>query len=216
MNIERKYFLMGASSAAFAALAPAELRAATPTHVLDIQSTAWEVRPGLAQRITTAGGSYPGTPLRALQGTTIDVAVRNRTTSARAIHWHGLHVSPHVDGMPELGTPLAEPNTITVYRLPITVGGTRWYHSHHGADMLFGGLSGPLGIDRKDEPGRYDREIVLMLHEFAPSIPIEGSMQDQRGAGAATLAAPLENGMNGALKMSAMSPNLAMRDARYA
>jgi FtsP/CotA-like multicopper oxidase with cupredoxin domain len=188
--------------------------AATASATLDLQETDWEVRPGLVERITTAGGTYPGTPIRVPQDTTVDIAVRNRTSAVVAIHWHGLVASPAVDGVPELGTPVVKPGETRTYPVSATVGGTRWYHAHAGADLLFGGLAGSFIVDRKSEPSRYDLEVVLLLHEFARSTPLSGSARDERPAGAPSLSKP--SGDMGEMVMNGVRPaSMLMHDARY-
>ena len=59
--------------------------------------------------------------------------------------------------------------------------GYRFYHTHNeaGADLSAGQYSGQVGqvyIEPKHEPGKYDREVFLVLKEFAPSFSRGGDM----------------------------------------
>ena len=213
---------------------------ASPTATLTIENTNWEVRPGLTVRTKTYGGKIPGPMLRVREGEYVTIAVRNTTRETQTVHWHGLIVSDRVDGTVDLGTPAVRPGGVQNYTFAVKPGGTRWYHSHFG-EGLFSGMFGPLIIDRNGEPGNYDREVILLLHEFKHSIPVTGMMMERRPPGSPTLSAPAMNmgammggsgsGMMSGGKMGGssmmggsgmmggdgmMGPNMLMRDATYA
>ena len=109
MKMRRQEFHVGAGAVTLAALAPRTPADAATSHLLDIEESTLEIRPGIFQRTVTAGGGYPGTAIRAKLGSTIDVSVRNRTRAALAIHWHGLITSPEVDGVPALVVEILSP-----------------------------------------------------------------------------------------------------------
>jgi FtsP/CotA-like multicopper oxidase with cupredoxin domain len=51
--------------------------------------------------------------------------------------------------------------------------GTRWYHSHKvaGTDLtrsIYAGMYGFFIIDPVNNPGRYDREVLLAAHHWEP------------------------------------------------
>ena len=59
--------------------------------------------------------------------------------------------------------------------------GFRFYHTHvfAGGDLNRGtytGQAGPVYIEPKDDPGAYDREVFLVMKEFAPSFSRGGDM----------------------------------------
>ncbi|HUX67722.1 MAG TPA: hypothetical protein VMV31_09555 [Terriglobales bacterium] len=59
--------------------------------------------------------------------------------------------------------------------------GLRFYHTHlrAGANLamgMYGGEVGAVYIEPKAEPGRYDREVFLVLKEFLPSFSRGGDM----------------------------------------
>jgi hypothetical protein len=59
--------------------------------------------------------------------------------------------------------------------------GFRFYHTHvmAGADLNRGtytGQAGPVYIEAKDNAGAYDREVFIVLKEFAPSWSRGGDM----------------------------------------
>ena len=59
--------------------------------------------------------------------------------------------------------------------------GLRFYHTHirAGADLAAGqysGLVGPVYIEPKENPGRYDREVFVTMKEFQPTLSRGGDM----------------------------------------
>jgi FtsP/CotA-like multicopper oxidase with cupredoxin domain len=231
--MKRAPFLFAlAASSAVPILGPAPATAKADA-TLTIEEANWEVRPGLTVRTKTYGGKIPGPLLRFREGERVTIAVRNTTSETQTVHWHGLIVSDLVDGVVDTGTPPVRPHTARSYTFVVTPGGTRWYHSHFG-EGLFSGMFGPLIIDRNNEPGNYDREVILLLHEFKHSIPAAGMMMERRPPGSPTLSAPAMDmgammggsgsGMMGGGMMSGgnmmgggmMGPNMLMHDATYA
>jgi FtsP/CotA-like multicopper oxidase with cupredoxin domain len=90
-------------------------------------------------------------------------------------------VPPDVDGASEEGTPYLLPQSRR--RISFTPGpaGFRFYHTHMraGADLASGQYTGEVGavyIEPRDDPGRYDREVFLVLKEFEPSLSRGGDM----------------------------------------
>jgi FtsP/CotA-like multicopper oxidase with cupredoxin domain len=88
-------------------------------------------------------GSMPGPLLRAREGETIVVRLRNRLKESTSIHWHGLLIPNAMDGVPGVTFRGIDPGQTFVYRLPIKQNGTYWYHSHSGLQEQLG-LYGPL------------------------------------------------------------------------
>ena len=196
-----------------------------PDHVITIEQTSWEVRRGLVVRTLSFGGIVPGKLLRVREGSRTTVEVRNRTAIAQSISWHGMVVPDWVDG---LATPDVPPRGARTYTFTATPTGTRFYHSFHGGGM-FTGLFGPLIVEPKSERGDYDREVVLVLHEFEHTIPTQGSMRSARPSGSPTLSSPVmnmmgANTMGGGMMDGAMMggmmrggmQNMLIHPARYA
>ena len=84
---------------------------------------------------------------------------------------------------------MVEPGHTERYTFTPKPTGTRWYHSHDmaGPDLrrsLYSGMYGSLVIEPANDPGRYDREILLAAHHWEPR---SVSMQDIRRLTAATV-----------------------------
>jgi CopA family copper-resistance protein len=116
-------------------------------------------------------GSVPGPLIRLREGQIVRLNVTNHLAEDTSIHWHGLLVPFHMDGVPGISFPGIRPGQTFTYEFPIRQAGTYWYHSHSGLQEQQGHY-GPLVIDPAgEEPVRYDREFILLLSEFTPLHP---------------------------------------------
>jgi len=116
-------------------------------------------------------GSVPGPLIRLKQGQNVRLNVTNNLAEDTSIHWHGLLLPFHMDGVPGISFPGIKPGQTFTYEFPIRQAGTYWYHSHSGLQEQQGHY-GPLVIDPAgDEPAEYDRDYILLLSEFSPLHP---------------------------------------------
>ncbi|WP_296718414.1 copper resistance system multicopper oxidase [Erythrobacter sp.] len=116
-------------------------------------------------------GSVPGPLVRLKEGTNVRLNVTNHLAEDTSIHWHGLLVPFHMDGVPGISFPGIHPGQTFSYEFPVRQAGTYWYHSHSGLQEQQGHY-GPLIIDPVgDEPVEYDRDYILLLSEFTPLHP---------------------------------------------
>lgn len=116
-------------------------------------------------------GSVPGPLIRLKEGQNVCLNVTNHLTEDTSIHWHGLLLPFHMDGVPGISFPGIKPGQTFSYEFPIRQSGTYWYHSHSGLQEQQGHY-GPLIIDPAGaEPIGYDREFILLLSEFTPLHP---------------------------------------------
>lgn len=116
-------------------------------------------------------GSVPGPLVRLREGTNVRLNVTNHLAEDTSIHWHGLLVPFHMDGVPGISFPGIKPGQTFTYDFPVRQAGTYWYHSHSGLQEQQGHY-GPLIIEPAgDEPAEYDRDYILLLSEFTPLHP---------------------------------------------
>lgn len=116
-------------------------------------------------------GSVPGPLIRLKEGQNVRLNVTNNLGQDTSIHWHGLLLPFHMDGVPGISFPGIKPGQTFTYEFPIRQAGTYWYHSHSGLQEQQGHY-GPLIIDpARAEPVDYDREFILLLSEFTPLDP---------------------------------------------
>jgi FtsP/CotA-like multicopper oxidase with cupredoxin domain len=184
--IDRRGFVIGAGAAG-AALG-AGLGAAysqvvnAPDYTLRIAPQRLELAPGKIIDTFAYNGVVPGPVLRLREGREVNIDVTNNTDIEDIVHWHGLHLPAVADGAMEEGSPMVQRGATQRYSFAAKPAGTRWYHSHDvaGKDLtrsLYSGMYGFLIVQPANDPGRYDREILLAAHHW------EGrwvSMQDIR------------------------------------
>ncbi|TKB69129.1 MAG: copper resistance system multicopper oxidase [Nitrospira sp.] len=116
---------------------------------------------------TTINGAIPGPLIRLKEGQDVILNVTNHLKEVSSIHWHGILLPSHMDGVPGVSFNGIEPGTTFTYRFPIKQSGTYWYHSHSGGQELQG-MYGAMILDPiEPEPFRYDRDHIVMLSEWS-------------------------------------------------
>jgi FtsP/CotA-like multicopper oxidase with cupredoxin domain len=95
------------------------------------------------------------------------------------VHWHGLQIPSAVDGAMEEGTPMIAPRGSARYTFAARPAGTRWYHTHisAGRDLkrsTYSGQYGFLYVEPKNDPARFDAEVLLALHGWDPYLSAMG------------------------------------------
>jgi FtsP/CotA-like multicopper oxidase with cupredoxin domain len=223
LSFSRRRFLTGTGALAGVEIAGANLRfplsafslgsqdQTLPDYMLHIKTTPIEIAPKRIISVTTYNGQFPGPLLRFKEGRRVVVDIYNDTDTAEQLHWHGQKVSADVDGAAEEGTPFVQAKGRR--RIAFTPGpaGLRFYHTHNraGANLAagqYGGEVGPVYIEPAQEPGKYDREVFLVLKEFEPSFSHGGDMPQNflspaqpnlelREIGEASMKASLAKGM---------------------
>ena len=116
-------------------------------------------------------GSVPGPLIRLKEGQNVRLNVTNTLDVDTSIHWHGLLLPFHMDGVPGISFPGIRPGQTFSYEFPVRQAGTYWYHSHSHLQEQQGHY-GPLIIDPAGaEPAEYDRDYIVLLSEFTPLDP---------------------------------------------
>ena len=121
----------------------------------------------------TYNGQVPAPIIEAHAGDTIRLTLNNQLDTPTNLHYHGLHISPHIDNVFREVAP-GERYTYE-FQIPQNHPAiTGWYHPHyhlHVASQVFGGLAGPLVIrgDLDEIPElRQTKESLLLLQDFDP------------------------------------------------
>ncbi|MGA8037859.1 MAG: multicopper oxidase domain-containing protein [Candidatus Acidiferrales bacterium] len=180
-------------------------------YTLRIGASAIEIAPGHIVSAITYNGQFPGPLLRFKEGVPVTVDVFNDTDMPEQLHWHGQFVPVDIDGASEEGTPFIPARGMRRLIFTPRPAGLRFYHTHNraGADLHTGQYSGQVGavyIEPKENPGRYDREVFLVLKEFEPTLSRGGDMPMHflspaapdsalKGAGESAMKASLAKGM---------------------
>jgi FtsP/CotA-like multicopper oxidase with cupredoxin domain len=153
----------------------------SPDYNLRIGAAPIELAPNHIVSAITYDGQFPGPLLRFKEGRQVVVDVYNDTDTPEQLHWHGQFVPVEIDGAAEEGTPFIPAHGMRRLVFTPRPAGLRFYHTHNraGADLHAGQYSGQVGavyIEPKDEPGKFDREVFLVLKEFEPLLSRGGDM----------------------------------------
>ena len=126
---------------------------------------------GKTSHAITINGTVPGPLLRLKEGQRVRIAVTNNLHEESSIHWHGLLVPTHMDGVPGVSFPGIPPGETFVYEFPVVQSGTYWYHSHSGLQEAEGHYA-PIVIEPADsDPVKSDREHVIVLADHSEMHP---------------------------------------------
>ncbi|WP_432763568.1 copper resistance system multicopper oxidase [Brevundimonas aurifodinae] len=115
----------------------------------------------------TVNGVLPAPLIRLREGQTARLSVTNTLDEDTSIHWHGVLLPFHMDGVPGVSFPGIRPGETFQYEFPVIQSGTFWYHSHSNLQEAMGHY-GPLIIDPAGaDPVAYDREHVIVLSDWS-------------------------------------------------
>ncbi|MBO0738821.1 MAG: multicopper oxidase domain-containing protein [Alphaproteobacteria bacterium] len=148
-----------------------------------------ELAPDHIVSTTLYNGQFPGPLLQFREGQQVIVDLYNDTDTPELVHWHGQMIPSEVDGAAEEGSPFVPAHGMRRISFVPKPSGFRFYHTHvvAGGDLNLGtytGQIGPVYIEPRINPGAYDREIFLVMKEFAPSFSQGGDMPIAALAGA--------------------------------
>ena len=116
-------------------------------------------------------GTIPGPLIRLREGQNVRLHVENALDEDSSIHWHGLILPFHMDGVPGVSFPGIKPRSTFTYEFPVKQAGTYWYHSHSGLQEQLGHY-GPIVIDPAGtDPIASDREHVVVLSDHSELHP---------------------------------------------
>lgn len=175
--MHRRAFVKALTGACITPLTAGDGPADFTLHIAPVEV---EIAPRRKIKTTGYNGGFPGPVMRMREGQPVAIDVYNDSNIPELAHWHGLWIPPEVDGAAEEGTPMLPPHAHQRYRFVPQPTGTRWYHSHiyAGRDLhraTYTGQFGFLLIEGKDNPGRYDQEVLLALHGWDPFLGAMGS-----------------------------------------
>lgn len=185
MNTRREFLRTTGFAAGVLLFSPENIFATEAAPAADytvrIKAAPIEIAPNEILSTITYNGQFPGPLIRFREGREVTVDIFNETDTPEQLHWHGQIVSTDVDGAAEEGTPYIPAHGHRRIRFTPKPSGLRFYHTHNraGADLSAGQYSGQVGpvyIEPKENPGRYDREVFLVLKEFEPTLSRGGDM----------------------------------------
>jgi len=126
---------------------------------------------GKERLATTVNGSFPCPTLYWQEGQEVTLRVTNTLKHSSSIHWHGIILPTHMDGVPGLSFDGIDPGTTFEYKFKVEQSGTYWYHSHSGFQEQTG-MYGAIVVKPKEaDPVSYDREHVIVLSDWSDEKP---------------------------------------------
>jgi FtsP/CotA-like multicopper oxidase with cupredoxin domain len=127
-----------------------------------------EIAPGQSVDAWTYNGSVPGPLVRLHVGDRLIVRFTNALPSPTTVHWHGLRVPFHMDGVPGYSQPAVETGESFTYDFIVPDAGLFWYHPHVVSAAQVGfGLYGAVLVDDRDERVGVGDELVMVLSDMA-------------------------------------------------
>ncbi|MER3484929.1 MAG: hypothetical protein C4345_02065 [Chloroflexota bacterium] len=148
----------------FSASSPGRHACQPPT--LTASEIDWDLQPGTTVRAWAYNGQVPGPEILVREGDRVRITLINHLPVPTTIHWHGVNVTPEMDGPAGLNQAPVEPGAAFVYDFIATPAGTRWYHSHTDvATQVMLGLYGALIIEPR-QTQHYDRDDTIVLSEW--------------------------------------------------
>lgn len=132
---------------------------------------------GKSRNAIAINGQIPGPVLEFTEGDTALIYVHNTLHHETSVHWHGIILPNEQDGVPYLTTAPIKPHTTHVYKFPIRLNGTYWYHSHTMLQEQVG-MYGALIIQKRNAPVL--PEHTLLLSDWSDENPhqIERSLHN--------------------------------------
>ena len=122
-------------------------------------------------RLTMYGfnGQYPGPLITVNQNATVIVELQNALDQPTSIHWHGIRLDNHSDGVPDMTQSAVPPGDHFSYRVHFPDAGIYWYHPHVREDAQQElGLYGSIMV-RSPRPDYYsaaDSEDMLIVDDL--------------------------------------------------
>jgi len=158
-------------------------------HVFETNLTAsiaqLEILDGIQTEVFAYNGSVPGPEIRVAKGDRVIVHFTNELPEPTTVHWHGVRVPNHVDGVPGVTQPEVQPGETFTYDFIAPDAGTFWYHPHvRSAEQVGAGLYGTIVVTDPDEPEGLGDELTLVLSDM--TLKDDGQLQTE------VLGGPLE------------------------
>jgi CopA family copper-resistance protein len=182
LSVPRRRFVQGLTAGGIAAglglRMPSLLAAGNPTILrgnhFDLTLAETPVNfTGRRRTATTVNDLLPGPVLHWREGERVTLRVHNQLPEISAIHWHGIVLPYHMDGVPHISFNGIAPGATFTYEFDVKQSGTYWYHSHAGGQEQTG-IYGALVIEpRAPEPFHYDRDYVLLLSDWTDADPAD-------------------------------------------
>jgi FtsP/CotA-like multicopper oxidase with cupredoxin domain len=138
----------------------------------------WNVAPDQTVDAMMYNGMAPGPEIRVTEGDKVRVVCKNEMQSqSTSIHFHGVILPNHMDGVPFITQDPIKPGGSFTYEFTARNPGSHMYHSHHNAaEQVTRGLMGAFIIEPKDKSAepQVDAEYTMLLNDSGVGLTING------------------------------------------
>ena len=144
---------------------------------LTAEELQWEVEPGRKVKAWAYNRQVPGPQIRIREGDRVRIRLTNKLEESTSIHFHGLELPNHQDGVPFITQPPVKPGASYTYEFTVPNAGSHMYHSHHNAAIQVGlGLLGAFVVEPKQPVAahRADVDYVMVLNDGYHGYTVNG------------------------------------------
>ena len=122
----------------------------------------------------SVNGSIPAPTLYFQKGDIANIKISNNLDEETSVHWHGVLLPNHQDGVPFVNHPPIPPGGSHLFEFKTKHTGTYWYHSHTGLQEQRG-VYGAIVINEKHDEDSHevDKEDVVVLSDWVNENPDE-------------------------------------------
>lgn len=142
------------------------------------------IGPNQSVEAWTYDGDLPGPLIRTKVGDRLIVHFKNALPQPTTVHWHGIRVPIHMDGVPGISQPDVEAGGSFTYDFIVPDAGLYWYHPHVMSAAQVGfGLYGALLVEDPNDGVNVDKadQQVLVLSDIA--IQEDGTLEPPDSGG---------------------------------
>ena len=115
--------------------------------------------------------SIPAPTLYFTEGDTAQINVTNNMDVDTSVHWHGLLLPSHEDGVPYVNHPPIQPGDSHLFQFTLRQAGTYWYHSHTGLQEQRGVYGAIVIQPAKPSLIPFDKETTVVLSDWINDNP---------------------------------------------
>jgi len=126
---------------------------------------------GIETQGMSVNGTIPAPTLYFQEGDTAHIQIRNNMDVNTSVHWHGILLPNHQDGVPYVNHPPIAPGETHLFQFKIRQAGTYWYHSHTGLQEQSGVYGAIVILPKQKSQVQFDIEETVVLSDWINENP---------------------------------------------
>lgn len=128
---------------------------------------------GKVTKAMVVNGAIPAPTLYFTEGDTARISVSNNMDVDTSIHWHGILLPNHQDGVPYVNHPPIKTAEKHLFEFTLKQAGTYWYHSHTGLQEQRGVYGAIVIQAAKKTVTKFTKETTVVLSDWTNENPDE-------------------------------------------